>query len=331
MPDRRQFLGLLGASGGVLAARAAAGEAVQTAPHPAATGGKLRIALMQASPVGNDQQRNLEKAEAYCRQAAQQGSDVLLMPEMWNIGYQGFSDFSAETTRRWQEQAIATDGPWVGHFRRLAREINLAIAVTYLQRWPGAPRNTVSVIDRHGNLALTYAKVHTCAFAFEAALTPGDSWPTTELDTALGGVRVGAMICFDREFPESARSLMLAGAELVLTPNACLLDPLRTAQFRVRAFENAFAVAMTNYAAPLLNGGSVAFDAAGSPLVEADHRERLWFADIDLGALRDYRGTTLWGDAWRRPSSYAGLSRSDTIAPFQRTDAYGQTHRQIGG
>ena len=60
-----------------------------------------------------------------------------------------------------------------------------------------------------------YAKVHTCDFGAERALTPGDGFYVTELDTACGLVRVGAMICYDREFPESARILMLKGAELI--------------------------------------------------------------------------------------------------------------------
>ena len=64
-------------------------------------------------------------------------------------------------------------------------------------------------------------KVHTCDFDMEAALTPGDDFYVCTLDTAKGDVRIGAMICYDREFPESARILMLKGAELILTSNAC--------------------------------------------------------------------------------------------------------------
>src|SRR4051794_38026705 len=58
------------------------------------------------------------------------------------------------------------------------------------------------------------------------------------------------MICYDREFPESARVLMLGGAELILTPNACGLDADRLGQFRARAYENMVGVAMANYATP---------------------------------------------------------------------------------
>jgi predicted amidohydrolase len=99
----------------------------------------------------------------------------------------------------------------------------------------------------------------------EAALTPGDAFPTADLHIADGHVRIGVMVCFDREFPESARALMLGGAEVILTPNACLLGDDRVGQLRARAFENMVGVAMANYAAPEpadpggCDGRSVAF------------------------------------------------------------------------
>ena len=80
--------------------------------------------------------------------------------------------------------------------------------------------------------------MHTCDFGAERALTPGDGFYVTELDTACGLVRVGAMICYDREFPESARILMLKGAELILTPSACPMEINRLSQLRARAYEN---------------------------------------------------------------------------------------------
>ena len=104
------------------------------------------------------------------------------------------------------------------------------------------------------------------------------------------------MICFDREFPERARMLMLTGAEVILTPNACELDEtgadlgdIRVAQFRTRAFENAVGVAMTNYAAPQLDGQSAAFDVNGAALIEASSEEGVLIAEFDLKRIREWR------------------------------------------
>src|SRR5690348_13677118 len=100
-----------------------------------------------------------------------------------------------DAREQWQAQAITRDSPFITHFRALAKELRMAIAITYLEQWPGAPRNTVSLIDRHGEMILTYAKIHTCDFAtLESACTPGEDFYVSELDTGRGTVKIGAMI-----------------------------------------------------------------------------------------------------------------------------------------
>ena len=81
-----------------------------------------------------------------------------------------------------------------------------------------------------------------------------------DLDTLQGPVKVGAMNCCGREFPRSARILMLNGAEIILVPNACTVDINLIAQLRTRAYENMLAIAMTNYATSQNNGDSITFD-----------------------------------------------------------------------
>src|SRR5690606_32788849 len=112
--------------------------------------------------------------------------------------------------------------------------------------------------------------------------------------------------------------------ELILTPNACHLDEMRLKQVAVRAFENATAIAVTNYAQPHMNGHSLATDAEGRVLVEADGGEGIVEAALDLDALREHRRRTIWGNAWRRPERYADLVRPGAPPPFARTDALGR-------
>ena len=300
----------------------------------------LNIALLQMAAHGTDQETNRAKGDQFCRIARQLGADIALFPEMWNIGYTAYSpdadndDFDPrdpaydEPRRAWQALAIDTNSPFVTHFRHLARELEMAIAITYLETWPGAPRNTVSLIDRHGEIVLTYAKVHTCDFSMEEACTPGEDFYVCPLDTGHGPVQVGAMICYDREFPESARILMLKGAEIILTPNACDLEQNRIGQYRARAYENMVGMAMTNYAAPQINGHSVAFDGIAFDnnkgtsremlVVEAGEREGVYLAPFDLDALRDYRAREVWGNAFRKPRAYHALTAPDVQPPFVR-------------
>src|SRR5216110_1121658 len=124
----------------------------------------LNIALLQMTPCGADQEANRAKGEAFCRRARALGADVALFPEMWNIGHSFFDPREPQARARWQAQAVGQDDPFVLSFRALAQELKMAIALTYLESWPDAPRNSVSLIDRHGEIVLTYAKVHTCDF-----------------------------------------------------------------------------------------------------------------------------------------------------------------------
>ena len=294
----------------------------------------LKVALLQMTASGGDQAANLEKGEAFCRRAAEQGADIALFPEMWNIGYQCYDGTVEGAWDAWIDKSIDRDSDFIRHHRNLARELDMALAVTYLETWPGRPRNSVSLIDRHGDVLFTYGKVHTCCYEHpEVVCTPGTDFYTAELDTRVGPARVGAMICYDREFPESARLLMIKGAELILTPNACSLtefDRIRIHQFRGRAFENMVAAAMTNYAAPQHDGHSLACNPDGSVVVMAGETEDVCMASFDLDWIRAWRQTRMWGDAFRRPSVYVPLTDTVVTEPFIRTDLFGDplTHRQ---
>src|SRR5215211_7796707 len=135
--------------------------------------GVVRVALLQMTGCGADLDANRAKGESFCRRSRELGSDIALFPEMWSVGMTFFDAKRDGDRERWQALAVGPQDPFITHFRDLARELNMAIALTYLERWEGAPRNSVSLIDRRGQILLTYAKVHTCEFDVEAALTPG--------------------------------------------------------------------------------------------------------------------------------------------------------------
>lgn len=287
----------------------------------------LNIALLQLLPTGTVE-GNLQKGIAACRRAKALGADIALFPEMWNCGYEIPQDKQAL-------MALSVDahGEFVNAFGALARELDMAIGVTFLERFDPAPRNTLCLFDRFGNRALTYAKVHTCDFGEEARLTPGDAFYVADLDTAQGVVKVGAMICYDREFPESARLLMLQGAEVLLVPNACPMEINRLSQLRGRAFENMVAIATCNYpeGQPDCNGHSTVFDgmaylpweseARDTLILDAGAAEGISIAAIPLDTLREYRATEVHGNAYRRPEKYRLLTSREVHQPFLRSDA----------
>ena len=287
----------------------------------------LTVALLQMRPDSNHVETNLEKAESFCREAATKGADIALMPEMWSIGYTRFDPNKAESKKAFYEDALEKDSPTITHFADLAQELRMAIGVTYLQTLQPLPRNTLTLFDRSGHEVFTYAKVHTSDFKpMEASMTPGEDFYTGVLDTKVGPVRVGVMICFDREQPESARILMLKGAEIILTPNACTLEEMRLDQFKIRAWENQVGVAMANYAEPIQNGHSVAYAPSGKCLVMADDSEGVFIASFDLNDLHERRSKAISGNAYRRPHRYGILSSPEKDEIWRRIDGNGQPY-----
>ncbi len=287
----------------------------------------LNIALLQIAPTGS-LEGNLEKGIAACREAKTMGADIALFPEMWSCGY----DICDPPVAEWIRKAISLDSEFLAQFGALAAELDMAIAVTLLEAYSPLPRNTMVLFDRFGVQKLVYAKVHTCDFGAEKDLTPGEEFVVTTLDTAKGEVQVGGMICYDREFPESARVLMLKGAEVVLVPNACPMEINRLSQLRGRAFENMMTIATCNYPAtvPDCNGGSSVFDGVAylphweggrdMCILQAGENEGIYMAQVDLDLLREYRACEVHGNAYRRPHLYGVLMDETINEPFVRDD-----------
>ena len=131
-------------------------------------------------------------------------------------------------------------------------------------------------------------------------------------------------------FPESARILMLKGAEIILVPNACPMEINRISQLRGRAYENMEGIATANYPAgvPDCNGHSTAFDCiayrADEPisrdtlLLEAGEREGIYLADFPLTEIRQYRAEEVHGNAYRRTEAYDKLLSPKVRPPFFR-------------
>ena len=287
----------------------------------------LKIALLQIAPC-DTLEGNLEKGITYCKKAKEMGADIALFPEMWSNGYQIYD----QPVEKWKAQAIPADSDFVHAFGNAAKKLHMAIRITFLEKYENGPRNSLALFDRFGNHQFTYAKVHTCDFDVERNLTPGEDFYVTSLDTDCGEVNVGAMICYDREFPESARILMLKGAELILVPNACPMELNRLSQLRARAYENMLAIATCNYpeGVPDCNGGSSVFDGVAyipemegsrdTCILQADGKEGVYLAELDLEQLRNYRENEVHGNAYRHPPKYNLLIDTTIKEPFVRNN-----------
>ncbi|MBD5408913.1 MAG: carbon-nitrogen hydrolase family protein [Treponema sp.] len=286
----------------------------------------LKIALLQIMPAGS-LQGNLEKGLDACVRAKKMGADIALFPEMWSCGYSIPEDIC-----ELKQLSISENSDFVCEFQNLAKNLKIAIGITFLETSEPLPKNTIMLFDRHGKLALKYSKVHTCDFGEEARLSAGDDFYVADIETGIGIVKIGSMICFDREFPESARILMVKGAEVVLAPNACPMEINRLAALRTRAYENMIAIATCNYPArhPDCNGHSSVFDGVawlkdeeGSRdmcVLNAPGGEGIYIGKIDMKMLREYRATEVMGNAYRHPGKYKIITECGIEKPFVRAD-----------
>lgn len=273
---------------------------------------KIKIAFLQILPR-KSRNENLSIGREACIEAKKKGANIALFPEMWSDGY----NLPQDDTEL-KKLAIKKDSDFLKEFRNLASELQIAIGITFLEEHSPKPLNSVIIFDREGKEILHYSKVHTCAFDLEKVLDGGDNYYTADLDFGRGTVKIGSMICFDREFPESARILMLKGAELILAPNACPMEINRLSTLRTRAYENMLAVATCNYPKghPDCNGRSTLFD--GVPwfggevrdmcVFEAPGTSGVYVAELDLDSLRTHRSNDIMGDKYRHPDKYDILS-----------------------
>lgn len=286
----------------------------------------IRIALLQLTPTGS-LDGNLRKGLEACRKAHELGADIALFPEMWSNGY----SIQGNPPENWD--SLSFDSCFISSFKVLSRELGMAIGITFLEQSDAGMRNSLALFDRKGKCVLRYSKVHTCDFSDERYLVPGDDFYTAELDVEGDSVVVGAMICYDREFPESARILMLKGAELILVPNACPMEVNRLSQLRARAFENMAAIAVCNYPStvPDCNGHSNAFDGVAylpdvaesrdTCILLAGEEEGVYIAELNLDRLRAYRKAEVHGNAYRKPGKYHLLCSEKVKEPFVRSDS----------
>ena len=119
-----------------------------------------------------------------CREAKANGADIALFPEMWSSGY------TFPHNKEWLEQnSISLNSKYVKQFSEISLKLNMAIAITLLEKHEPKPRNTVCLFDRHGKLVYCYSKVHICDFGEdddEGVLDAGENFYVEELDTKEG-------------------------------------------------------------------------------------------------------------------------------------------------
>ena len=272
----------------------------------------FRVAVLQMRSVNREYERNIKTIIKYMSDAKQNGADILLLPECFITGY----DLTIDNASAITENDLAP-------LCEKAKKLSIGLVATALTKGKSNPQNSAFVISKDGKILMEYAKVHTCDFVDEKVLESGTEFKVCDFD----GVKIGIMICYDREYPESARVLMLKGAEIILVPNDCGSMRPRLQALSTRAYENMCGVAMANP-----NGENAGNSCAYSPicwdrngecvdntLLLADaETERLFYADFDMDAIRAYREREMMGNTFRKVKAYAQLLNDEIQYPFVR-------------
>lgn len=267
---------------------------------------------------------NIQKAEELVTAAAEDGAQIILLQELFQTPY-----FCIEKDYGFQRYAKPMEiDRAVQHFSALARKLGVVLPVSYYEAAGNTCFNSLAMIDADGVILGNYRKTHiphATGYEEKFYFTPGDTGFRV-FDTRFA--RVGCGICWDQWFPETARSLAILGAEVLMFPTAIGSEPgqpdfdsaghwQRTMQGHAAAnmmpvvasnrvgLEKGERLEMTFY------GSSFIADHTGAKLVEADRGDETYLtAKIDLDAVRAYRQSWgIWRD--RRPETYGLISRHE--------------------
>jgi N-carbamoylputrescine amidase len=180
-----------------------------------------------------DRDENIRRSVAGVRAAAARGANLVVLQELHQTPY-----FCQTENPACFDLAEPVPGPSTETFGALARELGVVLVTSLFERRaPGLYHNTAAVLDADGSLAGIYRKMHIPddpGYYEKFYFTPGDLG-FTPIDTRVG--RLGVLVCWDQWYPEAARMMALAGAELLIYPTAIGYDPNDPADERARQRE----------------------------------------------------------------------------------------------
>lgn len=243
----------------------------------------MKLALCQTPPI-HGMDAALDHVADCVKNAAEQGSDAVLFPEMMIGGYNIGASSIAALADRHNEARDALS--------RIAQRHHVAVIAGLAL--PGQPRplNAALCLDAKGQELARYAKTHLFGDVDAGQFTAGPIAPPV---FDLCGLRVGLAICYDIEFPELARDLALRGAEAILVPTANMApyDSVPQRLVPARAEENALYVAYANYVGAegtfTYGGLSCICGPDGHDIARAERDKTMLIADLDTDTVRSMR------------------------------------------
>jgi len=258
-----------------------------------------RVTCAQLEIRESDRESNVDRAVTAVERAAERGSHLVVLPEMFTVGYFAFDSYArtaeslhGETMQRLAATADAADcavlaGTFVEDLAATVAETDADVPATE------GFANTAVLFDAAGERRSVYRKQHLFGYGSteQELLTPGESLGVADLD----GLTVGTTTCYDLRFPELYRELVDRGVDLVAVPSAWPYPRVGHWQLlpRARAVENLCYVAAANGSASFgeeqLVGRSTIYDPWGTPLASTGDDPALVTAEVDPDRVRAVR------------------------------------------
>jgi (R)-amidase len=211
------------------------------------------------------------------------GTDLIVFPETTLSGF--------PTRHNVGEVAETIDGPSLTAVRHAAREARVAVAVGLAERDGSRFFNTTVLVDERGEIALRYRKTHLWA-SDVGVFEPGDRYEVCRFK----GMTVGLLICYDIEFPETARAVASLDADLLIVTNGNMdpFGPVHRRAIVARAMENQMFAALVNRIGPgddnlTFPGESALIDPFGDVVCDAGQQETVLRATLDRARLEGAR------------------------------------------
>lgn len=194
---------------------------------------KLKIGLVQQSVATNDKQTNWQKSTQQIQQLADQGCELVMLQELHSTLY-----FCQQENTDFFDLAEPIPGPATEYFAEIAAKNNIVLITSLFEkRGSGLYHNTAVVFDKQLGMVGKYRKMHIPddpGFYEKFYFTPGDLG-FEPIETSVG--KLGVLVCWDQWYPEAARLMAMAGADILFYPTAIGWDKNDTADEQQRQFE----------------------------------------------------------------------------------------------
>lgn len=245
---------------------------------------KIKAAVIQFDVKAGAVADNMRRAESLLTEAVNQGGELLLLPELWNTGFD--LEHIADLAQDLQGEAVSM-------LRGMAARHGVTIiGGSIIERRHGRFYNTLPVIDPKGNIVARYRKTHlfTQYQREQLYFAAGEEWSSFDYERAGGSVNVGLTICYDLRFPELYRNLALRGAKLFAVPAGWPSPRIREFELfcRARAAENRCFLMATNYTDSKngsYSGNAVIVSPYGDLLAKGDNQEGAFVAEMDFAVF----------------------------------------------